>query len=89
MNFLVDNEFKTICEQIANEDLTIEKWREAESDDACQSVHFCGGYDADEDAFCFSYYGADSREYWFQLTLSEVQKILSGKMSEIEMREVI
>ena len=56
MKFNVDDEFNNIFQQIVTEKFTPEQWREVESDDEFQSVHFCSGYDADEDAFCFSYY---------------------------------
>ena len=51
-----------------------------------QSDHYCGGYDADEKAFCFSYYKSSNEEYWFQLTLSEVQAIVQRAVKEIQMR---
>jgi hypothetical protein len=87
MKFQTDDEFKDICQQIVAHNLTPEEWREGESDDSFQSGHFCGGYDADEDAFCFSYYDPEQKEWWFQLTLPEVQKVLSGETNQIEARE--
>ena len=82
----VDDEFNNICQQIVTEKFTPEQWREVESDDEFQSVHFCGGYDADEDAFCFSYYDVEGKEWWFHLTLPEVQKVLRCETNQIELR---
>ena len=52
----VDQEFLTICEEILKEGHSLEEWREIESDDMFQYPHYEGGFDATEDAFCFSYH---------------------------------
>ena len=46
-----DAEFVEICGEIHAENLTVAEWREIESDDMFQSEHFCGGFEAIEDAF--------------------------------------
>jgi len=56
MQIPIDDEFLTLCEQILKEGLSLEEWREIESDDMFQSPHYEGGFDATEDAFCFSYF---------------------------------
>jgi hypothetical protein len=53
-----------------------EQWAEIESSDMFQSEHFCGGYDADEKCFYFSYYCALNKEYWFSFDLLDVPKAL-------------
>ncbi len=86
MIFEVNDELKEICKSIQAENISVEDWREAESSDEFQSDHYCGGYDADEDAFCFSYYGAGKREWWFQITCDDVNRILCAKLTDIEVR---
>jgi len=82
----IDNEFLTLCEEILQEGYSLEQWREIESDDMFQSPHYSGGFDATEDAFCFSYYDSDESELWFQLTLSEMMEIAAGKLKWIDAR---
>jgi hypothetical protein len=86
MKLAVDDEFRQICKNIASENLDLSEWREIESDDMFQSNKYCGGFDATEDAFCFSYYQSENQELWFQITIDEVQKILSGEITEITTR---
>lgn len=86
MQIPVDDEFLTICEQILKENLSLEEWREIESDDMFQSQRYEGGFDATEDAFCFSYYNSDGSELWFQLELAQITKIVAGNLRSIEAR---
>lgn len=46
---------------IVSMEMTPEAWADRESDDMFQSQHFCGGFDADEAAFLFSYFPRRSR----------------------------
>jgi hypothetical protein len=86
MQIPIDHEFRTLCEEILKEDHSLEEWREIESDDMFQSPHYEGGFDATEDAFCFGYDDADGGELWFQLTLSEMRKVVAGELKSIEAR---
>jgi hypothetical protein len=86
MQILIDDEFLTICEEILKEGHSLEEWREIESDDMFQTSHYEGGFDATEDAFCFSYFDPDGDELWFQLTLSEIRKAVAGELKVIEAR---
>ncbi|KZN34367.1 hypothetical protein N480_22450 [Pseudoalteromonas luteoviolacea S2607] len=69
-------EFKEILLRIEGHNLTEELWAEIESSDMFQSEIFCGGFDADENEFCFSFYERDRNEYWFQFPLDEVRVML-------------
>lgn len=51
-----------------------------------QSSNFCGGYDTIEDAFCFSYYDQEKKEFWFQIDLSEIGQILDGVKTSLSVR---
>ena len=82
----VPAEFRDICSSIVAERRSLDGWRAVESDDMFQTEHFCGGFDATEDAFCFSYYAADGTEYWFQLTLPEVSSVASGTFQTLSLR---
>lgn len=83
----IDNELKNICEQIRRENKTIEEWYQIESDDMFQSGNYCGGFDGIEQEFCFSYYDDEGKEWWFQFSFFDIEKIISGKMLYIDMRE--
>ena len=89
MQIPIDQEFLTICEEILKEDLTVEQWREIESDDMFQTPHYQGGFEEGDDgdgAFCFSYYDPNGSELWFQLTLSEVGDAIAGKLKFVDAR---
>ena len=86
MKIAVDDELKRICKNIVSEKLSLFQWREIESDDMFQTDKYCGGFDTTENAFCFSYFHSENQEFWFQITIDEVQKILSGEMIEIDAR---
>ena len=87
MNIPVTEELKNICKAIVETNWTESRWAEHESDDWFQSESFEGGFDADENAFCFSYYDADKNEFWLQFTLADVRKILDGKITSVEGRK--
>ncbi|MDP6555956.1 MAG: hypothetical protein QGG71_14900 [Pirellulaceae bacterium] len=72
MDYQIDDEFRSICQEIVAEDKTEDEWAEIESCDMFQTQKYCGGFEADEEEFCFSAYLTD-REYWFQLSLEQVQ----------------
>ena len=74
-----DTELYRLCARIVAESLTESQWAEREADDTFQSQHYSGGFDAGECAFCFSHYRDDGSEWWFQLTLAEVQSIARGE----------
>lgn len=84
---LIDSDFLSICEQIQNENLDIEGWSLVESSDQFQTDDFCGGFDATEEEFCFSYYDENRIEYWFQFPLTDIDKFVSGEIKEIEIRK--
>jgi len=73
---------RTICESARSDS----EWSAIESDDQFQSLHFCGGYDATERAFCFGMYGETGEEVWFQVTLTDVAAIARGDSVAIELR---
>ena len=65
MRFSIDAELRAICADILAEGLDEAGWAAVEADDAFQTARYVGGFDADEGAFCFSYYAPDGREFWF------------------------
>lgn len=86
MKLVVNEELLGIFKNISKRNLTLTEWREIESDDEFQTENYCGGFDATEDEFCFSYYDINKVEYWFQKSLNEIEEINSGKISELEIR---
>jgi len=82
----VDDDFIAICRSIVAEGFDEDQWAERESDDWFQVADYCGGFDADERAFCFSYEPAQGAEVWFQLSLAEVDRVLSGELDSLPAR---
>jgi hypothetical protein len=86
MKMEIDQEFISICQKILDEQKSKEEWAEIESDDMFQTGSFEGGYDATEEAFCFSYYNENQDEFWFQLTLDEITEIVNGTKTQLDVR---
>jgi len=86
MKMLISEELKSIFYEINEENKSLSEWAEIESDDMFQTKNYCGGFDAIENAFCFSYYDENNKEYWFQLSLDEVAKAIKDEIKEIEIR---
>ena len=82
----VDSEILEICREIKSRDLTADDWAQIESSDMFQSTHFCGGYESTEGEFTFSFYDENSTEYWFNLSLEEVDQILNNKIITLKLR---
>lgn len=83
----IDQEFYEVCKEIIDENKSIEEWRQIESSDMFQTDNYCGGYDATEDAFCFSYFDTNDNEFWFQLTLKDIEEILDKKKEYLNVRK--
>ena len=88
MKIPVSDAFRSICQQIQDHDRTLEQWAEHESDDMFQAGGFKGGFNPMESEFCFSYHDAEKREHWVQLPLTDVPRILSGELSELEVEPI-
>lgn len=80
MKIQVGEELKKICKSIIEENKNECEWSLIESCDMFQTAHYCGGYDATEKAFCFSYYDDNGEEFWFQLTLKQIKEILEEQV---------
>ena len=83
----IDTEFISICQNILNKNLTLNEWNLTESCDQFQSKKYFGGFDGTENEFTFSYYNKGGKEFWFQLPLSDVDKVISKIITEVEIRE--
>jgi hypothetical protein len=77
-------ELLDLFREIIEHRLTETEWAARESGDYFQTELYCGGYDADEMAFCFSSYIEPNNELWFQFTLEETQKALNGEIKHFE-----
>ncbi len=86
MRIEVPDEFKALCDRIVDKRKSKEEWAAIESDDMFQSKSFVGGFDAIENAFCFSFYDSEENEHWFQLTLDEMREIAEGRLTSFEVR---
>ncbi len=83
----VDEELVEICRRITSEGKTEDEWAEIESCDMFQSEHYCGGYDAIEQLFCFSYYSSSGKEWWFHFTLDEASHVVNGPLKYLDIYE--
>lgn len=80
-----DQEFVAIARHIAERQLSPSQWAEIESCDMFQSDHYCGGFEALEEAFCFSFLDTDDREWWFQISLDEALSVAKGHELQVEL----
>lgn len=78
VNIPIEHELESICQEIHANDLGLSQWTEIESDDMFQRGAFVGGFDADEQEFCFSYFAPNKVEYWFQFNLETAVQISKG-----------
>ena len=83
MEIPLTKEFESICGEIKSKSYSIDQWAEIESDDMFQAGDFCGGFDADEKEFCFSFHHQSGTEYWFQFDLSVAVNIANGVHQKI------
>ena len=88
MKIILDSELMNILLEIISEEKTEKEWALIESCDMFQTQHYNGGYDADEEAFCFSYYDDLGKEYWFQFSLSEIDLIIQKKIIKLRPADV-
>lgn len=77
---------RACCAAIIAEGKSFDEWVLVASDDMFQFGQFEGGFDAIEQAFCFSDYNLQGSEFWFQLTLAEVAAVASGLQDRVEVR---
>lgn len=87
MKLEVNEELKSICKDIIEENKTADEWQKVEAGDWFQTDNFCGGFDKAIGGFAFSYYEGE-KEFWFDLKLAEVPEILNGNIKTIECRGV-
>nr|WP_298791819.1 hypothetical protein [uncultured Allomuricauda sp.] len=83
----IDEEFVSICQQILKEDLDLESWALIESSDQFQTDNYCGGFDSVENEFTFSYYDKNGAKFWFQIPLADIDEVVAGTITELEIRE--
>ncbi len=83
----IDHDLMTICREIVTENLSEEQWAEIESCDMFQRGGYCGGFDADDVFFNFSYYDEHKIRWCFSLTLDEVNAIHGGTKNVIEIEK--
>ena len=83
----IDSEFISICEQILKENLDLNDWNLIESSDQFQTEQYCGGFDGTEKEFTFSYYNENGIEFWFQLPLTDIEKVKKRIIKEIGIRK--
>lgn len=86
MTIPISDALLTMLREIVLERRSEDEWALIESDDMFQGDGFEGGFDATERAFCFGCHDAGGREYWFQLTLAEVERLVAGEVLAIEAR---
>ena len=83
MQVPITPELRMIAQEIESENLSEVEWAAREASDTFQTDSFCGGYDADESAFLFSWYATDGCEYYFSLSREDVRVIATGGRKDI------
>ncbi|APZ47430.1 hypothetical protein BW723_14550 [Polaribacter reichenbachii] len=83
----INNEFILICKEILRENLDLKEWNLIESCDQFQTENYCGGFEGIEDEFTFSFFNKNREEFWFQITLSDIEKVEKGIIKEIAIRK--
>ena len=84
MEHTIDNELKGICREIQRDNRTVNQWAEIEACDWFQTEHYCGGFDATEMQFLFSFTVSDI-EHCFALTLEQALGIAKGEIVTISL----
>ena len=79
-------EFLEIARQIVSDNKDNSEWAAIESDDMFQTGIYEGGFDGTELEFVFSVF-IDSKEYWFNLTLEDINKIYNREINEVDVVE--
>jgi hypothetical protein len=82
----VDSELISICDNIKRMIDEGRDWNATESSDEFQSKNYCGGWESIEGEFTFSYYN-QGHEYWFQLSLQDIEDILIGRKKFIQLNK--
>lgn len=85
MTITIPQVFRDLCSTIIAENKPESEWALIESDDMFQFQGIEGGFDADEMAFCFSIL-VEGVEYWFQLTLVQIEAVCRNELNTIEVR---
>lgn len=86
MRMPINGDLRAICREIVAEGKSESEWSEIESTDMFQTPSVHGGFEALELAFCFSLYTEENQEYWFDLTLDQVEAVVRRDLDEIEVR---
>ena len=86
MKYEIDELFIEICQQILAENKSLEEWYEIRSCDMFQNEKYCGGFESMEDEFTFSLFDENGCEFWFQLTLEDINSIVKGIKSTVDIK---
>jgi hypothetical protein len=84
MTHTFHHEFYGICSEIISEQKNLDEWAEIQSDDLFQVGIYEGGFSSIEMEFTFSIFLHDD-EYWFQLPLYAIPKILNKEITEVQL----
>ncbi|MEH6344348.1 MAG: hypothetical protein V7785_04635 [Bermanella sp.] len=79
MEIPITEELELICFQIKVKNYSVTQWSDLARADMFQYEHISGGFDKQENRFCFSYYSENDIEYWFQLSLQQAIAVANGK----------
>ena len=78
MDLALDEEMAAHLKEIVRIGKSKNEWADIESCDQFQSDHYCGGFDASDMAFTFSFFAEDGREFWFYFDLAIVSQALNA-----------
>lgn len=86
MRHRVDPDLVAIAREIVALARSEAEWAEVASCDMFQRGAYCGGFEATEMAFTFSFWRDSGDEVWLQASLAEVAAIASGELLDVEAR---
>jgi len=82
MEHAIDDELRGICREIQQDNRTAKAWAEIEACDWFQTEHYCGGFDATDMQFTFTFTSART-DYCFGITLEEAVSIADGRITTV------
>lgn len=83
MKLQIDPELQVLALELASRDWSLDQWC-AQADQSFESEHYCGGFDSDEQHFCFSGYAEGGNQCWFEFSLEQLQQISRGELTELD-----
>ncbi len=83
---LIDDELRSIAQEIVDQKWSIEEWAARESGDWFQTANYCGGFEAEgahDGAFAFAKFPTTPNEFWLCFTYEDATGIANGAIDKV------